>query len=545
MNVTELIAELSDPRVYAHDVETVETRQTHISVVFLAGEWVYKIRKAVKLPFLDFSSLEQRRADCEREVELNRRLAPYIYLGTVPITARAGRLEMEGSGVVVEWAVKMRRLPDTATLKHRLLQNDLGVETMNLLGGRLAEFHLRPSSGPHIVAFARFDAVRRNVMDNFQWESNEKDAHSRRVSLERLVELTRQRLETLRPLIEWRAEHGVPRDTHGDLRLDHVYLFPDRTPPDDLCIIDCIEFNDGFRFADPVSDIAFLIMDLKFHGRRDLARTLIEAYFDATADTKGRQLLPLYVSYRAAVRAKVNSLTATDPEIPQDDRQLAADHARAHWMLALSELQDPQSRPCLIVVSGLPGTGKTTLARRLAADAKCHVIRTDIVRKELAGIPELSPGGAAVRSGIYSDSWTRRTYTECVNRTMALLQQGERVLVDGTFSCEEHRLQFLDAANRVAVPFLLLNCQADSQLIRQRLAARRGDASDADWRIYLAVAENWEPAGKVTSRYTRMIDTDQYERATILATDVLRAEELLDPLTTVQHQSRCSSTLVD
>ncbi len=529
MNVTELITELSDPRAYSHDVESVEIKQTHISVVFLAGERVYKIRKAIKLPFLDFSSLEQRRVDCEREVELNQRLAPDVYFGTVPITVRDGRLQMEGSGEVVEWAVKMRRLPDAATLKQRLLRDEVTVETMDLLGRRLAEFHASASSGPRIAAFARFDALRHNVMDNFQLKGA--DAFSPPVIFKSLVELTRQRLETLRPLIEWRAEQGIPRDTHGDLRLDHVYYFPDRSPPEDLCIIDCIEFNDALRFADPVSDVAFLIMDLKFQGRPDLARALTKAYFHATGDTEGRQLLSLYVSYRAAVRAKVNSLEATEPEIPEGDRMLAADRARAHWLLALSELQIPSSRPCLIVVSGLPGTGKTTLALGLAAEAACHVIRTDLVRKELAGIPELSSGGAAVQAGIYADTWTERTYAECLSRAIDLLQRGQRVIVDGTFSREVYRLQFLEAARHLAVPFLLLNCQTGSQLIRQRLDARSGDASDADWRIYQAVAEKWENTGMVTARVTRMIDTDQSELAVTVATSVLRTEGLLDPLT--------------
>ena len=173
----------------------------------------------------------------------------------------------------------------------------------------------------------------------------------------------------------------MPRDTHGDLHLDHVYLFPDRAPPADLVIIDCIEFNERFRFADPVADMAFLVMDLAFHGRRDLARAFADAYFRASGDEEGRALLPFYTAYRAAVRGKVEGMELAEREVPEAERAAALVRARAHWLLALGELEEPGRRPCLVLVGGLPGTGKSTLARGLAEQAGFTVIRSDLVRR--------------------------------------------------------------------------------------------------------------------------------------------------------------------
>jgi aminoglycoside phosphotransferase family enzyme/predicted kinase len=496
MELAKLLTALSDPAAYPHRPSAVDVRQTHISMVFLAGDRVYKVKKPVNFGFLDFRSLEQRRHFCEEEVRLNRRLAPDVYRGVIPVTlAPSGSLQIGGKGEVVEWAVEMERLPDEATLLARLRSGTAGRAEVETLAARVAAFHAAAEGGPHVAAFGNFDVVAGNVRDNLSRDALTVGETVSAAVFSRLQARTEAALTRLRPLIESRAARGVPRDTHGDLRLDHVYLFPDRPPPRDLVIIDSIEFNERFRYADPVADMAFLVMDLRFHRRDDLAGDFADAYFRHSGDDEGRNLLHFYTAYRAAVRGKVDGLRASEPEVTPEERARAVRHARAHWLLTLSELEEPGRRPCLLLTAGLPGTGKSTLAKELATSSGFRVIRSDAVRKELAGA---SGGGAAFGEGIYSAEWTRRTYAECLRRAENLLFEGERVLVDASFREEPWRRDFVEAAGRLAVPVVLLHCRAEAGAVRQRLENRRGDVSDADWTVYQQAAERWEDFAPAT-----------------------------------------------
>src|SRR5438132_5623155 len=378
MGIVSLIKALSNPAAYPHQADAVQVHQTHISVVFLAGPYAYKIKKPVAMGFLDFSTLEKRRHFCEEEVRLNRRLAPAVYLGVVPVIRAGPTIRMEGEGEAIEWAVKMQRLPEEATLEKRLLRQKVDVPLIGALAGRVAAFHMIADHGEHISQFGRFDIVAHNMRENFGQAVPQVGVTVSPPVFERLRFLTEDALTRLRPLIEARSQAAVPRDTHGDLHLDHVYVFPERQPCGYLLIIDCIEFNERFRFGDPVADMAFLVMDLLFHGRRDLAQLFANAYFKAASDAAGCSLLPLFTSYRAAVRGKVEGFQLLEKEIPEQDRLAALTRARAHWLLALGELETPERRPSLVLIGGLPGTGKSTLARMLAEGANFQLIRSDV-----------------------------------------------------------------------------------------------------------------------------------------------------------------------
>jgi uncharacterized protein len=503
MVLARLIEALSAPAAYPFPLDQVKVCQTHISVVFLAGAYAYKIKKPVNLSFLDFTTLAQRRHACDEEVRLNRRLAPEVYLGVVPVTTRGASISMdaqtEGAGEIVEWAVKMQRLPDDATLLTRLRRGEVGCELVEALGLKIAGFHASAESGQHVSAFGRFDVVAANTRENFHQAQSQVGVTVSPAVFERVQALTEAALQKHRPLIEARAARGVPRDTHGDLHLDHVYLFPDRPPPADLVIIDCIEFNDRFRFSDPVADMAFLHMDIAFHGRRDLAGLFADAYFRAAQDEEGRALLPLYSAYRAVIRAKVEGLELGETEIPEDERSHAVTRAHGHWLLALAELETPGRRPCLVLVGGLPGSGKSTLAWGLAQRAGFQVIRSDVVRKELAG-PSF-PGD------IYTSAWTQRTYAECLRRAEQALFQGQRVVVDASFITEDLRRPFLDAAARWGVQAALFICQTDAQTACRRLDQRRGDVSDADWSVRQSLALRWEELAPNTGQCSHAICT--------------------------------------
>ncbi len=339
MDLAHVIETLSAPAAYPYPVETVDVRQTHISAVFLAGNCVYKIKKPVKLDFLDFSTLEKRRHACAEEVRLNRRLAPEVYLGVVPVARTDDGLEFEGAGEVVEWAVKMQRLPDEATIQQRLGRGEVTAELIDSLARRIASFHRTADTNERIAGFGRFEAVSRLILDVLTESRPHVGTTVSEPVFARVGELAEQALARLRPLIEARAARGMPRDCHGDLHLDHVYYLPHNEPPGDLVIVDCIEFNERFRFMDPVADMAFPVMDLTFHDRPDLAGRFADAYFRATGDNEGRALLPLYTAYRATVRGMVEGLELTEKEVPEAERTAALIRARAHWLLAQRELE--------------------------------------------------------------------------------------------------------------------------------------------------------------------------------------------------------------
>lgn len=486
MELPDLLAALSDPAAYPRP-GPVEVRQTHISAVFLVGDTVFKIRKPVNLGFVDFSTLAKRKRDCEVEVQLNRRLAPSVYRGVVPITADDGKVHVGGSGEPIEWAVEMVRLPDDATLKSRLARDEVTGPQIERIARHVDAFHRTADRGDHVSRYGGFDVVAGNARENFAQTKAHVGKIVQGAVYERVCELTEKALADLKPLIESRAARGVPCDTHGDLHLSHVYLFPHRPAPDELVIIDCIEFAERYRFADPVADIAFLVMDLMYHGRRDLALACTDAYFAAAGDPEGRALLPFYIAYRAVVRAKVEGVQLAEREIPADQRERERHRSEAHWLLALGALEQPARRPALVLVGGLPGTGKSTLARGLATAGNFLVIRSDEVRKKLARVPLNEKA-----DGFYTLEWTDRTYSECLRHSESTLRGGGRVIVDATFADEAHRRAFRSAAQALAVPTVTLICRADLTTVRERLRIRRGDVSDADERVYEQIARQWQ-----------------------------------------------------
>jgi uncharacterized protein len=505
----DLLRDLSQPAAYPYAVQRVEVRQTHISLVFLAGGFVYKVKKPVKLPFLDFTTLDKRELCCKAEVRLNRRLAPQVYLDVVPVARTPAGIRFEAEGEVVDWAVKMVRLPDEATLEQRLRRGEVREETVSKLAQRVAAFHAAAHQHLSMARFGAFTHVAGNARDNLKAAARQAGTCLSPEVLERLEALQEECLSKLHTLINARSHGDMIRDTHGDLHLDHIYLFPDKAPPNDLVIIDCIEFNNTFRFADPVADMAFTFMDFCFHARRDLASAFANAYFAASGDKEGRKLLPFYSAYRAMVRGKVEGIAQSETEIPAKERAHALQLARAHWLLALVELAQPRDKPCMLLIGGLPGSGKTTLARRLAEMGNFHVLRSDVIRKELSGVPEQESMRSGFDSGIYTPDWDKRVYRECLRRAETLLWEGQRVIVDASFRKEEYRRLFLDAAVRWGVPGWLLLCEAPMAVLQQRVGQRQGDASDADAGICATAAARWEAVSGTTQRNTFVLGTEK------------------------------------
>jgi aminoglycoside phosphotransferase family enzyme len=269
MQIGELIVGLSRREAYPFPVEQVQVHQTHISVVFLAGAFAYKIKKPVKFSFVDFSSLDHRKHFCEEEVRLNRRLAPSVYLGVVPVTAAGqhkanSRVQLEGAGEPLEWAVKMERLPESATFQQRLVRGEISPAQVADLAVTVADFHRTVARSEAISAYGRFENVALNLRNIFIQSRQQVGTTLSAPVFARLDQLMEDALARLRPLIDERSRSGMTRDVHGDLHLDHIYLFPEKSKPADVVIVDCIEFNERFRFIDTVADTAFAVMDFPF-----------------------------------------------------------------------------------------------------------------------------------------------------------------------------------------------------------------------------------------------------------------------------------------
>jgi len=532
-----LITELSQARAYpgSDPGRAIECVQTHISVVFLVGHEVFKIHKPVDFGFLDFTTLEARERDCQAEVEVNRELAPGVYRGVVAIVHTPEGLEVVrdlaelGGRTPIEWAVWMRRLPESATFASLLARGELDGRHLWALAATLAVFYRDGASHaaahPELCSLGDVETVTRNVRENFeqlaamidQAKLERRPPPFDRDLLARISQASEAALTQVRERIHARHESGKIRDTHGDLRLDHVYHLRSSTEPElrdpeleraaaarDLLIIDRIEFTDRFRWSDPIADIAFLVMDLQARGAWALARLLTDHFIDASEDHEGRELLPFYTGYRAMVRAKVAAMAAAEPELGPIARERARAKAEARARLALVELAPVHERPCLVLIAGLPGSGKSALARALRETGNFAWLRSDELRKRLAGLDPLASGKSEVGQGIYTDEWTERTYAACLSRAADICKAGGRALVDATFIDAERRREFVEAAIDWGVPAHLLITEAPAELIRQRLAARTGDPSDADWTVYQAAAARWAPPDNRLCRCNRI-----------------------------------------
>ena len=504
--IESLIRQLSKVDAYPHPASDVEIHQTHISAVFLAGDYAYKLKKPVDLEFVDYSTLDRRRYFCDREVELNQRLAPDVYLDVVAVVDDDGlRIETtpEEGDDVVEWAVRMRRLDESDTLLARFDRGAIPPGIFERIGRCVARFHGDADRGPHIAEYAAYSVVEKNAMDNFDQTRSHVGETVDPDVFDRLRRLTRRRLDELQSVIAGRAEDGVARDTHGDLRLEHVYI-----SGDDLWIVDCIEFNEAFRYADPVSDVAFFAMDLGFRGYDDEARQFLDAYFQETKDDEGRRLVDFYVAYRSCVRAKVHGFKSMESEVPKPKRRQAHRKARAHWLYALSRLEAPEQGPELLLLAGLPAAGKSTLGRRFVDDDRVDVlIESDVVRKELAGLDPEESADAEFGEGIYTREFSRKTYEEVARRAGQHLEKGRRVAIAATFVSDERRRQMIDVARRRGVPVQFLECRISQQLAHQRLEARTDDVSDAGIDVYENLKEAWEPPSPPVARVHRVVDT--------------------------------------
>jgi hypothetical protein len=523
----------------------VELVQTHISWVLLAGAHAFKIKKPVRLGFLDYSTLAGRRLYCEEEVRLNRRLAPGLYEGVVALHAGPQGVTPSDDGPVVEYAVQMKRLPPNALAGDRLARGLLDSRHLRQLAHRLEAFHRAAAPCPPESDYGCAERVRGDAL---------------RV-LDGLAECLREPAK-LAPLRAWlttqadmlqhrwaeRRVAGRVREGHGDLHLDNVLVLDD-----EVSAFDCIEFDPALRWIDVMNDIAFLVMDLQAHGRRDLAFGFLDSYLEAGGDFDGLDVLRFYVVYRALVRALVAAM--------REQARAPATSLPAREYLALAHRLTAPGEPRLLVTHGLPGSGKTQVTRQLLERAGAVRLRSDVERKRMFSRPLRGPGrsalglslsapgpgpsapgpspsalaeaagaptaaatasGAARAVDLYSPDHHEATYARLLELARGCLQAGYPTIVDAAFLRRSERDAMQNLARELRVPFTIMDCQAPMALLRERVQARfarQDDPSDADVAVLEQLAARREPLSSDEHTCTIEVHAD---RRLALATLVAR-----------------------
>jgi aminoglycoside phosphotransferase family enzyme/predicted kinase len=498
----DIVSALREPHAFGGGAAKVDVIETHISYVFLVGGEAYKVKKALLLPFLDFSTLASRRRYCDLEVALNRRTAPSLYLGVVPIVERDGAIVVGGAGNVVEWAVHMRRFADDALLSRMLARDGVDATMIDRLAEGVAAFHGTISRTPPPDAGTAAKAIA-FALDNLRDLDALVESPGERERVGALRAWTLREGAACEAAMQERRRGGFVRDCHGDLHLDNIAVIDGQPTP-----FDCIDFDPALRWGDVVGDIAFAAMDLRARGRADLARRFVDRYLEATGDYAGAALMPFYAVYRALVRAKVASIRAN---AAGDDGTATDTRREASRYLALATALAAPRAPALVLMHGFSGCGKSALSQALVESADVVRIRTDVERKRLHGLPAGARHEGEVDSGLYEPRVTRDVYASIAAMTEVLLAAGQSVVVDGTFLRRWQRDAFRAVAQRGAAAFTIVDMRASVETLRRRVAARTiagGDPSDADVAVLEHQLASAEPLAQDELASVLAVDAD-------------------------------------
>ncbi len=480
MEFSSLVAALQNPRIYPEKPAKIDLVQTHISAIFLAGQHVYKVKKPVNFGFLDFTTLEKRKYYCQQEVDLNRRLAKKVYLGVVEVRAHRGRVYIgDGPGEVIEYAVKMKRLPQDCMMDKWMARGAITSEVVERIAAKIAHFHARAATSPEISKFGNIQTIRGNLEENFSETEKYVGPVISSDLYREIIEATRRFLERHLPLFHKRIADGKIRDCHGDLHLQHICL------GEEILIFDCIEFNQRFRYSDVAADIAFLLMDLDYHQQPLLSAELASHYLMISQDWSLYLFLDFYKSYRAYVRAKVTSFRLDDPNISSEAKASTLKEARRYYLLS-HYYAKRMNRPMMVVTGGWIGTGKSTIARALAEVLGWEWLRADVLRKELAQVPILEHRFEEFQKGIYSPDFSQKTYRALIENAWNHLKSGESVVLDASFKKQAARQTARDLARETQADFLFIECKCSDEEIRKRLdrrAREKSEPSNGRWEI--------------------------------------------------------------
>ncbi len=496
-----IIRSLISPGVLTGPSGSIKLLQTQMSWVILTDEHALKIKKPVNLGYLDYSTLEKRRYFCFKELELNRRLCPGVYLEVVTITGTGENFDINGDGEVAEYAVRMVRLPEDRMLDEMLVRDEVTPEKMGLVASKIADFHQQTETSDYINSFGSLDCIKRNASENFEQTSKYAGDIVSIEAYEHIKRFTLGFIKDYSSIFKNRIKNYRIRDCHGDLHSSHICF------TNGICVYDCIEFNDRFRYSDTASEVAFLAMDLDHYGRADLAMVFIKCYIKASGDQDIEKIIKFYKCYRAMVRAKVNCFKTEDPYLNPDERGEARRKAEVYFDLSRAYTLD---NPVLLVNVGLVGSGKTTMSKELAGRMGMVVISSDVVRKSLAGIHPSETRPSEIDSGIYSPHFSKLTYNTMFKQAKTWLERGVSVILDATFTHSESRQSARNIARTCNANFGLLEYRIDDEEACARLKKRMHqpeNISDAGPEIYFRMKNAFQPLDETESRQRVIIDT--------------------------------------
>ncbi len=494
---------LLDATLFDHEVERLQLVETHISWVVLTGPYAYKIKKALNLGFLDFSTLARRRFFCEEEIRLNSRLAPEIYLDVVPIYGSWDAPRLTDPGTAIEYAVRMRQFPQEDLLNRLVARGELRAEHIDAIASRVADFHLGIPSAPGSGPFGSPAQVRAPVDENFRQILARVDDIDTRERLEALRRWSDESFARLSNTMNRRKSHGFVRECHGDMHLGNMALLDGR-----VTLFDGIEFNDDLRWIDVMSEVAFLTSDLEYWGRPDYARRFLNDYLESTGDFAGLALLRYYQAYRAMVRAKVIRIRLSQPDRTVEER--TGDEREFQHHLTQAEGYTRPSRPIMVLMRGVSGSGKTVISQICLERAGTLRIRSDVERKRLFGLRTTDRTGAGVGNGIYTREATARTYERLRELAENILDADHGVIVDATFLRRDQRQPFVDLASERNVSCVILDVHADESTLRERVEKRMSagaDASEAGAEVLAQQLRIYRPLDADEERLAIRIDS--------------------------------------
>jgi uncharacterized protein len=491
----DVIGFLSEPHSYGRGVHSVERYETHGAIVFVAGQRAYKLKRAVKFPYMDYSTVDLRRQMCEQELAVNRRMAPDLYLEACPIVRDGGKLRFgtKTERGVIDWVVVMRRFEQSALLENVRRSGDLAMPLMRLVAETVARFHAKAEVKHDFGG----EAGIRAVIEGNAAILKAKLGHP--FALERVAQYESAALRALSrttDLLDARRQSGHVRRCHGDLHLNNICVLDERP-----VLFDAIEFNDQFACIDVLYDLAFLLMDLDQHGLRESANTVLNRYLELSREHTGLAAMSLFLSCRAAVRSHTTAAAAESRD--EVVRGSLMHDAVALLDRAIDYLADP--KPRLVAIGGVSGSGKSTLAYALApllgASPGAVVIRSDVLRKQLMGVEET----ARLPDTAYTQAISKRVYERVAEVTSYTLASGYSAIADAVYGAEGERQEIAGVARHQEAKFDGLWLEGPVELFEQRIMARRCDASDATPRVLraqldvVAVPQTWSPVNASAS----------------------------------------------